>query len=198
MELGDLFHFLLPGKPGNPWDPGVPGGPGGPGIALHGPAKGKECLTHKIMAECEAMYTERTTGVQVIFVFCPAWNVTLILNKVISQSYAKIFTHKIWTTHKRSQKELTVKGATRWKCDYTSYLLHPPVLHLLLDYSHLSVIIEREWKREAFGTRLFISTSIISTKHRCGWFEGCGLFVMVTARDKESICTHTKYNMDLT
>lgn len=57
------------------------------------------------MAECEAVDAERTIGVQVIFVFCPAWIETLTLHEVISQSNAKIFTRKIRTNQKRSQKE---------------------------------------------------------------------------------------------
>lgn len=39
--------------------------------------KAKSCLIYNIMAECDSTYAERTIGVQVILVFCPAWIVTL-------------------------------------------------------------------------------------------------------------------------
>lgn len=86
---------------------------------------------------------------------------------------------------KQKKKKVVMKRATRRKHYYTSYLLHPPVLHLLLDYSHLVVAIEREWKREAFGTMLFKSTSIISKKHHCSWFEGCSLCITVINRRRK-------------
>lgn len=106
-----------------------------------------------------------TILVQVIFVYCPAWivfqnrSLSFIISCNISSLNLNLYTLYNYHAHKSNNpeakhKKVVMKGAIGEGVFYTSYLLHPPVLHLLLDYSRLSVSNERESKREAFGTRV--------------------------------------------
>lgn len=153
--------------------PGGPGSPRGPGIALQGPTK---IIIHTVFRATlwlyEKVYIEITILVQVIVarpsVDCLPkhdFNITLADNSLYNISNCNQlknhYAHKS-NNPEAKHKRIVIKGAIRWKRHHISYLLHPPVLHLLLDYSHLAVVIEKKMKERGIRNESYSKAQVLS------------------------------------
>lgn len=168
------FLLLLPGKPGNPVGPGGPGSPRGPGIALQGPTK---IIIHTVFRATKkklrkSLYWNYYIGASDS---CPLpsvdylpkhdFNITLADNSLYNISNCnqlkKHYAHKS-NNPEAKHKRFIIKGAIRWKCHHISYLLHPPVLHLPSDYSHLAVVIEKKMKERGIRNKSYSKAQALS------------------------------------